>query len=648
LLLYLLSMRVLFRWTYRESAIWHTVGLGTPLVLLVFLLVGVLQIGLMGLIAPEPRREWWGRLGGWLLILSLFWLLLFATAIYSPLIVAVLRKYHASVYAVVLWLLNTGVGVIGGKSSKTGAPDSLSAKDVALSVTPYLFIAGMAIAMATLLKAGFGALLPFVAKPESQTAGRIIECAVCVDWSSPVGVLRYVTTTPKPLAPLPTLTDAILAHWGFLSNVLCHPIALCLLTAAVAVVCMFLSWRVDLNSFSMNYFYRNRLVRCYLGASHKFRNPNPFTGFDPHDDIPISCLRSAYNYSGPFPIINTSLNLVKGRNLAWQERKAESFVITPFRCGFDTWLESLDRPKPKGQNNCPDNQCSYQENSAPNTGLPEENEQYAYRPTEFYAYPDTRGLRIGAAVSISGAAASPNMGYHSVPSLALLMTFFNVRLGFWAGNPRRKDTWQDPGPRFGLFRLIAELFGFTDDESRHVYLSDGGHFENLGLYELIKRRCRYILVCDASCDDSYAFEDLGNAVRKCREDIGVEIDIQTTSITPSKAAGSLERFSKSHWAIGTIGYQKLDPHSTPGTLIYIKPSLTGDEPADVLNYQRQHPTFPHQTTADQWFTESQFEGYRRLGQHITESLFEGVVPQNSARKIFQELSRSLLPNEDPS
>jgi hypothetical protein len=79
------------------------------------------------------------------------------------------------------------------------------------------------------------------------------------------------------------------------------------------------------------------------------------------------------------------------------------------------------------------------------------------------------------------------MGYHSIPSLAMLMTFFNVRLGFWAGNPRNKNTWTVPCPPFGLKQLLCELFGVTDDNAKYVYLSDGGHFENLGVYELVKR-----------------------------------------------------------------------------------------------------------------------------------------------------------------
>jgi hypothetical protein len=230
-------------------------------------------------------------------------------------------------------------------------------------------------------------------------------------------------------------------------------------------------------------------------------------------------------------------------------------------------------------------------------------------------------------MSISGAAASPNMGYHSVPSLALLMTFFNVRLGFWAGNPRNSKTCTRPGPKIGLGQLLRELFGLTNDNARYVYLSDGGHFENLGVYELVKRRCKYIVACDAGADPNYAFDDLGNAIRKCREDIGVEIEVDTAPLIPKSDGANGDKSGKKqttqHCVVGTIHYDMADPEGGKGVFVYIKASLTGDEPADVLNYQTCHATFPHQSTADQWFSESQFESYRRLGQHIVETLFAG-------------------------
>jgi len=132
-------------------------------------------------------------------------------------------------------------------------------------------------------------------------------------------------------------------------------------------------------------------------------------------------------------------------------------------------------------------------------------------------------------MAISGAAASPNMGSYSAPDLAFLMTLFDVRLGWWLANPKGKDektgwwvigskakdrNWRSTSPTFGFYWLLCELLGATNDDSDYVYLSDGGHFENLGIYELVRRRCKLIVASDASCDSAYGFSDLYNAMER--------------------------------------------------------------------------------------------------------------------------------------
>ncbi len=304
-----------------------------------------------------------------------------------------------------------------------------------------------------------------------------------------------------------------------------------------------------------------------------------------------------HKYDGPYPIFCAALNVTHGERLAWQERKAESFVFTPLVCGFDFPEMHLVSHAPDG-----------------------------FRPTPEFAYPRTTdssqqkeigGVHIGTAVSISGAAASPNMGFHTSPPLAFLMTMFDVRLGWWLPNPRYTNEdylFKKPegGPPISLLYLLHELFASTTDRSKYVYVSDGGHFENLGIYELVRRRCRFIIAGDADADENMAFGDLGNAIRKCRSDFGVEIKIDPS---PLRLADS--GFAKTHAVIGTIGY----PYPTPpGTLLYIKTTISKNDPADILAYRIKDPSFPHKTTADQWFDESQFESYRRLGQFSVESL----------------------------
>jgi hypothetical protein len=342
-------------------------------------------------------------------------------------------------------------------------------------------------------------------------------------------------------------------------------------------------------------------MRCYLGASRDQaeRRPNRFTGFDPDDDVKLSDLRvepvadtptaarsarhRGLSYVGPYPIVNVALNLTKGRELAWQERKAESFVFTPQFTGYE-----LTEDRPLG---------------GANLG------RAGYRPTSAFAY--MNGPAIGTAAAISGAAANPNMGYHSSPATAFLLTVFNARLGWWLGNPRyrssRLEPWRTSSPRLGLMYLLSELTGGSDNRTRYVNVSDGGHFENLGIYELVRRRCKYIIAVDAEQDGKMSFNGLANAIRKCRTDFGVSIELDLNNIR------RIDRRSRAHCTAGRIYYP--EPDATPGHILYIKSSLTGDEAPDVLEYESRNDAFPHESTGDQWFDESQFESYRMLGYH---------------------------------
>jgi hypothetical protein len=162
------------------------------------------------------------------------------------------------------------------------------------------------------------------------------------------------------------------------------------------------------------------------------------------------------------------------------------------------------------------------------------------------------------------------------------------------------------GPRSAARSLIREAFGETTDEREFVYLSDGGHFENLGLYEMVRRRCRLIVVIDGGCDPGFVFEDLGNALRKIRIDFKIPIRFQHQ---PGSPLGDRTR----RCALATIDYSAVDGPCEPGRLIYIKPLLLGTETPDVRSYADAYPTFPHQSTAEQWFDESQTESYRELG-----------------------------------
>lgn len=365
---------------------------------------------------------------------------------------------------------------------------------------------------------------------------------------------------------------------------------------------------VDVNRFSLNGFYRNRLSRAFLGAARArgpvegveepdIRHPDPFTGLDPTDNVRLHTLwpqRDDKRRASLFPIINVALNAVATKRLSWQERKALPFVMTPLACGSG-WLGPDAGGKPRG----------------------------AYVPARLFGGTepdqalDGAGVTLAAATAISGAAASPNMGYHSSAATAFLMTLFNVRLGAWLPNPgvwnpsKKKRNAADDSAN-AVMPLLRELGGLTDEDSPQVYLSDGGHFENLGLYEVLRRRCTLILAIDAGCDPKCTFEDLGNAARKAAIDLNVELDFGDIGIT---GRGAPEPGHVAH-AVARIKY----PGKLTGTLIYLKPSLLAVMPIDVRAYGASSACFPHETTGDQWFGEAQFESYRSLGADLCRKL----------------------------
>jgi hypothetical protein len=242
------------------------------------------------------------------------------------------------------------------------------------------------------------------------------------------------------------------------------------------------------------------------------------------------------------------------------------------------------------------------------------------------------GITLGTAMAISGAAASPNAGYHSSPAVTFLMTLFNARLGWWLGNPgpAGRDSYGDDEPRLALLPILEEMFGRTTDRSPYVYLSDGGHFENLGLYEMVRRRCRFIVVSDAGCDPAGVLDDMGGAIRKIRIDLGIPIEFESGIPIYSRTAESRPPDGR-YWAVARILYSRVDgdggvPRAADadldGVLLYIKPAFYGREPCDVYNYGTSTADFPHESTGNQFFGEARFESYRALGAYAVDQMCE--------------------------
>jgi hypothetical protein len=558
-----------------------------------------LTIGLVGRDYREMQREWLARLRAWSMLYGMLWAGVVGLTLLGPYIgywvgtFTVAGQWSTAIGFIVAHLAT----VLGGASGKS---DGKPTDKGILGYQPTDLVALVA--------------APFA----------MVSLLLLLSFGASVGVDALTTWLEGCPLEFSAKGPAF-----FLAD------GLCLITAALTA--WLFGRRVDINEFSMHTFYKNRLSRCYLGAVVPGRRePDPFTGFDGRgsakyedrtqtlppfvtDFLPMGYTRlhapeDKPNYEGPFPIFCATLNLTTGEDLATQERKGTSFAFTPLYSGYSVgWTD--------GEND----KVSFN----------------GYVPTDDYAYPKEKGqkrggIHVDSAVAISGAAANPNMGYNTNPALAFLMTLFNVRLGWWICNPRRTDMWRAgkgrPTPTFALVSLFQELFGAVGDDAAYVNLSDGGHFENMGLYELVRRRCKHIIVCDAEEDADMSFGGMGMAITKCRADFGAEIDLDLRPLRKDPETG----YSRTHCVVGTIRYPppwaavadpknertdcecledvKDDPYT--GVIVYMKSSLVGDEPPDLLAYQLKSPVFPQDSTANQWFTESTFEAYRRLGHHV--------------------------------
>ncbi|MGY8662485.1 cell division protein [Bradyrhizobium sp. UFLA05-109] len=382
---------------------------------------------------------------------------------------------------------------------------------------------------------------------------------------------------------------------------------------ALAGVFLFLvSWLLTPNANSLHRLYRDRLSKAFLfdptlpadgDIARTEASLDQGRDFKPLDRMKLSDLYAIANagdpnagpkLSAPYHLINTALN-IQGSDFANRRgRNADFFLFSPRNVGSEA--------------------TGYAATSAL-----EKVEQ---------------SLDLATAMAISGAAASSNMGSSSIRVLTPTLALLNVRLGYWLRNPRYVNALSFP--RFSPLYFWAEISGRLYENSEGVYLTDGGHIENLGVYELLRRRCRVIVAVDAEADTPMNFASLMTLQRYARIDLGVRIDLPWTPIRECTRALMARNASNesapcqhddrpqdhAHVAIGTIDYGGGDY----GYLVYIKSSLTGDENDYIRDYARRHATFPHETTGDQFFSEEQFEVYRALGFHTTHGFLCGDNP----------------------
>lgn len=383
--------------------------------------------------------------------------------------------------------------------------------------------------------------------------------------------------------------------------------------ALIAAVVFLISWfAIDYNINSLHNIYRDRLSRAFLASKEALSEPDSAERekkLDADDRIALSAISTDH---APYHLINTALS-IPGSSWANQRgRNADFFIYSPKFIGGEL------------------------------TG---------YVRTAF-AEQRVSVFNLGSAMAVSGAAVAPNMGMLSVKLMSPTLALLNLRLGRWAANPRllkeRKPgkLWNFPGARY-FWREAFNKTGtslFVDDRGAgsaavasgaakpFVYLSDGGHIENLGAYELLRRRCRLIICVDGECDPDLSAGALAQLERFARIDFGVRLHIDVTPIAiahqaASKAMSKLTEPLKPenskagpHVALGLIEY----PSKEIGAFLYVKSSLSGDENAYVAAYKAERPAFPHETTGDQFFSEEQFECYRALGEHIVRRALEGT------------------------
>lgn len=421
---------------------------------------------------------------------------------------------------------------------------------------------------------------------------------------------------------------------------------------------------LNINTFAPHRYYRDRLCECYLAVQGKPQRTLAERGLDSilHGgcvdrteaatsvgavkSLPLTSIGASP--AAPYHLINAVLNAEAGKNPELRGRDGDFFLFSRYYCG------------------------------CPLTG-------YITTETMQKANP---GIDLGTAMAISGAAASTNMGSKTLKRMRFLMTLFNVRLGYWMRRPGRKSldraamqrvkhkgfkpllrpilkarrhplaralrrVLDGPGPIY----FLREMLGAVHERTRYVNLSDGGHIENLAAYELLRRQCKFIVCVDAGMEPGMECADLMRLQRLAEIDFGIRMhfDPGDLSLLPT-------RYSRAYAILVKIDYnpggEKKEGRETSdqlGWMLYLKLAVTGTEPRHVLDYRRQNPDFPHQSTGDQLYDEAQFESYRSLGECAAESLFleefigNAQVANNAGvDEWFKLLAASLLPDNDDS
>ena len=448
--------------------------------------------------------------------------------------------------------------------------------------------------------------------------------------------------------------------------------ALAWLTIAMAAVSVLCGRTIRfVNNSSHQALYGNRLTRAYLGASNnkRYTSEGGQRLSDPIQGDNIGWGDYApYEAGGPLHLVNVTLNetVLGASQVEQRDRKGLPMAVGP--CGLSAGLESHALWKQRGDNRDASLTADWRGRLPGGSTdwvkpVPRGDKGFHLFATPTLEQHRVEALSVGTWTAISGAAFSTGLGARTSLAASLLLGIANVRLGYWWDShiqpDERKAVRTVPTLRNRIGEQLNEWFPvqvhllqeftarFFGPNRERWYLTDGGHFENTACYELLRRRVPFIIASDNGQDASYTFEDLANLVRKARIDLCAEIrflsrsDIETivepslhgaigvlddfrTAEDGQLAAGLARGFARAHALLAYVYYEGAE--QAESVMLFIKPTLGGDEPLDVLQYRQQHRAFPQEPTTDQFFDEAQWESYRALGEHIGTQLFQPIDP----------------------
>ena len=378
-----------------------------------------------------------------------------------------------------------------------------------------------------------------------------------------------------------------------------------LVAACVAVVVA--GFIVDVNYIGPGRMYRDRLMEAFLPDTAAIA-AGQWQVATEADGVRID----AFAGIKPYHLVNCNAVLVDAGSDKFRGRGGDSFVIAPLYSGSSAtgWIRSEELG-------------------------------------------GHRGMPLATAMATSGAAVNPDAGVAGRGltrdrAVAFLMWLFNVRLGYWLRNPG--TGWLGRclafgPPNFWFPGILQGLLGQRlNERAAFVELSDGGHFDNTGLYELIRRRTRVIVVSEAGADPQGTLEDLSNAIERVRVDFGVHIrfDVEGLGVLAMQVSAATAPYAARGFAVATVHYPsqsgappagelRTSPGDT-GYLLYLQamPVEALKSRPDVESYRLRNTSFPNESTANQFFTEEQLEAYRELGLMIANAAIEALDPQPAA------------------